>query len=157
MNGWALFLCVLGLLLALALLIYDHRRRQHEQLRIERLRLGALYREMLPLVKDMRRHDLDRVRVERDRVIFYGVCPPGKIGEFVLAEYSFPPMSRACTRTLTLLLAEDIPALREDTHYRLKRYRVERPNGMLDDAYLYVIRSYYKSSLMYKREHVELW
>lgn len=157
MDGWALFLCVLGLLLALALLICDHCARQHECLRIERLRLGELYGRMLPLVQDMRRHDLDRVRVERNRVTFYGVCPPGKIGEFVLADYDFPPMSPACTKTLTLLLAIDIPALQEEAHYRLKRYRVERPNGIRDNAYLYIMRGYYKTSLMSKRAHVELW
>ena len=157
MDGWALFFCASGLLAALALLIYDHRSREHERLRIERLRRRSLYREMLPLVRDMRKRDLDRVRVERDRVVFYGVCPPGKIGEFVLAEYNFPPMSRSCTRTLTLLLAEDIPALRKESNYRLKRYRVERPNGIRDDAYLYTMRSYYKTALMAKREHVELW
>ena len=73
MDGWALFFCALGLLTALALLIYDYRSREHERLRIERLRRGSLYREMLPLVRSMRKHDLDRVRVERDRVVFYGM------------------------------------------------------------------------------------
>lgn len=157
MSGWALFLCVLGVVLAIALLVWDHRRRQHERLRMERLRLGPLYGELYPIVADVRRHDLDRVQVERNRVIFYGVCPPGRIGEFVLADHHFPPMSKACTRTLTMLLAEDIPALQEDAHYRLKRYRVERPNGIRDDAYLYIIRSYYKTALMRQREHVQLY
>lgn len=157
MSGWALFLCVLLIALAVILLVGEYRYRQHERLRMERLRLGPLYGELYPIVTDVRRHDLDRVQVERDRVVFYGVFPPGRIGEFVLADHGFPPMSRACTRAMALLLAEDIPALQEDAHYRLKRYRVERPNGVKDDVYLYIIRSYHKTALMRQREHVQLY
>lgn len=153
----ALFLCALGLVLSLVLLIYEHRASQHERLRIERLRMGSLYGAIYPLVMEMRRHELDRVRVERDRVVFYSVCPPGKVGEFVMEDHHFPPMTRNCTRALALLLSEDIPVLQEDANYRLKRYRVERPNGIRDDAYLYIVTNYYKAALIYKRAHVELW
>lgn len=154
MGGWTLFLCAVGLLIGFILLAVDSRRRQHELLQMERMRRSPLYYEIYPLVQLARRYPLDRVQVERDGVTFYGICPPGKIGEYRLTDHGFRLLSRERVRALTLVLAEDLPLLQENSHYRLKKYKVMRPNGVMDDAYLYVIRSHYKTALMYKRQRI---
>lgn len=156
MSGWTLFFCAFGLVAVLALLIADEKRRQHELLQMERMRSSMLYYELYPLVLFARKHDIDRVQIERNRVVFYGVCPPGSMGEFSLTERNYRPLNEQRTRALMLVLAEDIPILRENGCYRLQRYRVYRPNGKRDDAYQYVIRSRYKTALMYERKRVRV-
>ena len=42
MGGWTLFLCGAAFLAAVILLVWDERRRQHELLRMERMRASAL-------------------------------------------------------------------------------------------------------------------
>ena len=101
MNGGALFFSAIGLAAALILLIYDERRRQHELLAMERMRGSMLYYDLYPLVAYARQHNLDRVQVERSRVVFYGVCPPGRMGEFVLAERGYRPLNARPTLALS--------------------------------------------------------
>ena len=156
MSGWTLFFCVFGLVLILALLIADEKRRQHELLQMERMRNSMLYYDLYPLVLNARRHDIDRIQIERSRIVFYSVCPPGSMGEFILAQQGYRPLNSVRTRTLAMVLAEDIPLLRSNTHYRLQRYIVIRPNGQKDYGYQYVIRSHYKTALMYERRRVPL-
>jgi len=103
-----------------------------------------------------RKHEIDRVRVERNRIVFYGVCPPVSMGEFILSQRGYRPLNARRTKALVMVLAEDIPLLRSNTHYRLQRYPVIRPNGQKDHGYQYVIRSYYKTALMYERRRVPL-
>ena len=157
MGYGTLFLCAAGLIAAFALLFFDARRHQHELLRMERMRSSPLYYEIYPLVQSARRYVLDRVLVERDRVVFFSMYPPGKIGEFSTTAHNFRPLTRERVRTLTLLLAEDMPALQENAHYRLKKYPVIRPNGIRDDGYIYVMRSNYKTALMLKRQRARLY
>ena len=156
MNGGALFFSAIGLAAALILLIYDERRRQHELLAMERMRGSMLYYDLYPLVAYARQHNLDRVQVERSRVVFYGVCPPGRMGEFVLAERGYRPLNARRTLALAQVLAEDIPVLRSGACYRLRRYAVQRPNGRRDNGYQYVICSRYKTALMYERQWAPL-
>lgn len=157
MGNGTLFLCAAGLIAAFALLIWDSRRHQHELLQMERMRSSPLYYEIYPLVLHARRFTLDRVLVERDRVIFFSMRPPGKIGEFSIVENGFRPLTKERVRALALVLAEDMPALRENAHYRLKKYRVTRPNGIRDDGYLYIMRTAYKTTLMLKRQRARLY
>ena len=156
MSGWTLFFCVFGLFLSFALLIADEKRRQHELLQMERMRNSMLYYDLYPMVLHARKHDIDQVRIERNRVVFYGVCPPGSMGEFVLSDRGYRPLNPQRIRALVLVLAEDIPLLRSNQHYRLRRYPMFRPNGQKDYGYQYVIRSYYKTALMYERRRVTL-
>lgn len=155
MSGWTLFACaaVLG---ALGLLFADHIRHQHEKTYKERMRRSMLYYEIYALVAEARRHDIDRVQVERSRVVFYGVCPPGKIGEYVLAEHGHRPLNNQRTLALMQALADDVPLLQENRYYRLQRYTVMRPNGQKDHAYQFTIRSGYKTAIMYERQRVWL-
>ena len=155
-ESWALFLCGTLLLSAFILLWADERRHQHDLLRMERMRMSALYYEMYPMVQYAREHDIDRIRVERDRVTFYGVRPAGRMCEFNLTERDYRPLNKERTRALTLLLAEELPILQSNACYKLRRYKVTRPNGIKDDGYLYTIRSAYKTSLIYARSRVRL-
>lgn len=151
MNGWTLLfgaavLCIIGVILA------DIRRRQHEQMYKKRMRESMLYYEIYPLVVEARKHDLDRVQIERSRVIFYAVCPPGEVGSYVLSEHGHRPLNAHRTWALTQVLADDLPILQEYRCYRFRRYRVTRPNGQKDDAYQFIIRQNYKTDLMYARQ-----
>ncbi len=151
MSGWTLlFLAVLGLA-AVALLI-DHDRRQHEEVYAQRMRRSMLYYEIYALVSEARKHEIDRVQIERNRIVFYAVYPPGKIGEYVLTDHGHRPLNSYRTMALAQALMEDLPVLQESRYYRLQRYTVVRPNGKKDHGYRFTIRSHYKAKLMYARQ-----
>ncbi len=157
MQVWVLFACACLLLGAATLLIMDRRTRQREALWMERMRHSNLYWQIVPLVDFARRHDIDSVRIERDHISFFSVCPPGKMGEFIPSQMGFTPLNAHNTLALAQLLAEEMPLLQSDSKYRFRRYRVMRPNGVWDMAYEYTIRSSYKTALMYERKRVKLW
>ena len=151
MSGWTLFLCAaaLGMLL---ILWFDRSRRQHEEMDKERMRHSMLYYEVYPLVLEARKYDIDRVQIERTRIVFFSVCPRGDIGAYVLSECGQRPPSARGTRALAQVIADDLPVLQESQCYRLRRYKVMRPTGQKDDAYQFIIRSGYKTEIMYARE-----
>ena len=151
MSGWTLFLCAaaLGMLL---ILWYDRSRRQHEEMDKERMRRSMLYYEVYPLVLEARKYNIDRVQVERTRVVFFSVCPPGEIGSYVFSEWGHRPLNPRRTWALAQVIADDLPVLQETQCYRLRRYKVMRPTGQKDDAYQFIVRSGYKTELMYARE-----
>lgn len=157
MNGWVLFACAALLFGACILLIIDRRTRQHEALRVERMKRSALYWELMPMIDFARRHDIDSIRIERNHIAFFSVCPPGKMGEFIPTEMGFAPLSENRTLALAQLMADEMPLLQAASKYRFRRYRVMRPNGIWDNAYEYAIRSGYKTALMYERKRVNLW
>lgn len=146
-------LIVLGavcLALAILLIVREERRIRHERLMMTKMRNSKLYAQVYPLVRFARRRDLDQVRIERNRIVFSSVCPPGKLCEFSLSEGGFRLLSGQRTRVLAEVLGEDIPILKSPV-YALHRYRVMRPNGQIDYGYVYTIRSFYKSQLMRER------
>lgn len=157
MNGWVFFACAIALIGACILLMADHRSRQKEALRVERMKHSAMYWQMVPMIEFARRHDIDCIRVERDRVSFFSVCPPGKMGEFIPTSFGYAPMNEHKTLALAQLLSEEFPQLQSASKYHFRRYRVMRPNGIWDKAYQYTIRSNYKTALMYERKRVKLW
>lgn len=157
MNGWVFFACAIALVGAIILLVIDRRSRQREALRVERMRNSALYWQIKPLVEFAGRHDIDYIRIERDLIAFFSVCPPGKMGEFVPSHFGYAPLSAHKTLALAQLLSEDLPQLQSSAKYRFRRYSVIRPNGVKDNAYQYTIRSGYKTALVYERKHVRLW
>ena len=151
MSGWTIFCCAAALGM-LVILWIDRVRRQHEQVDKERMRRSMLYYEIYPLVLEARKHEIDHVVVERTRVSFFAVCPPGEIGSFVMAEWGHRPLNTRRTLALAQAIADDLPVLQEGRCYRLKRYRVTRPNGQKDEAYQFMIRTGYKTELMYARQ-----
>ena len=151
MSGWTLFFCAAALGMLLILWV-DHTRRQHERIDKERMRGSMLYYEIYPLVLEARKHEIDHVLIERTRIVFFAVCPPGEIGAFVLSEWGHRPLNPRRTLALAQVIADDLPVLQEPRCYRLRRYRVTRPNGQKDDAYQFIIRSGYKTELMYARQ-----
>lgn len=151
MSGWTLFLCAAaaGMLLILWM---DHVRRQHEQMDKERMRRSMLYYEIDPLVQEARKHDIDHVLVERSRIVFFSVCPPGEIGSYVFSEWGHRPLNPRRVWALLQAVCDDVPVLQESRCYRLKPYWVIRPNGQRDRAYELIIRSGYKTEVMYSRQ-----
>lgn len=151
MGGWTLFCCAAALVMLL-LLWADHIRRQHEEIDMKRMRGSMLYYEIFPLILEARKHEIDHVLIERTRIVFFSICPPGEIGAYVFSEWGHRPLNPRRTLALAQAITHDLPVLQENRYYRLKRYRVTRPNGQKDDAYQFIIRNSYKAQLMYARQ-----
>ena len=139
------------LLAALSLWLGARVSRQRQLLSMERMRGSALYADLYALVCIARQHDLDEVRVERDRVSFFSMQPAGCLGRFDLTVGGYRYLNDRQVLALSQVLAMDLPVLQSDWNYRLRRIRVTRPNGMQDDAYLYSARSPYKARLLAAR------
>ena len=151
MGGWKLLMIVLLAAAGVALLV-DRNRRQYEKVYAQSMRRSMLYYEIYALVTEARKYEIDRVQIERNRIVFYAVYPPGKIGEYALSEHGHRPLNPQRTLALVQTLMEDLPILQENRYYRLQRYAVVRPNGRKDYGYQFIIRSNYKTKLMYARQ-----
>ncbi|MBE5786727.1 MAG: hypothetical protein E7324_04220 [Clostridiales bacterium] len=154
MSGWAFFFFAAGLATSISLLLMDRKRRQMELVQMNRMRNSQMYYDLYRLVKFARAHQIDRVQVERHRIVFYTVHPPEMLGAFFITDLGYPPLTRQQIRSLTLVLAEDLPLLQERRCYRLRGYRTMRPNGIWDDAYQYTITSHYKTQLVAEKNRV---
>ena len=154
MEALAYVAMIAALVCGILLLIHYRREREKEQYRIETLRNNPLYRDLLPLVRRAAARDLDQVRIERDRIVFTLVSPPGTLGVYELRQSGHSQMSRTRTRVMTELLSEDIDLLRDRTKYSLTRYRIVRANGTADYGYVYTIRSPYKDYVMEARRRI---
>lgn len=150
MSGWTLLL--LAAVAVVALFLWDRSRRQHEEIYKQRMRGSMLYYEIYPLIVEAKKHDLDRVIIERGRVAFYAVCPPGEVGSYQFRDGGHRPLNPHRVWALAQLIADEVPLLNEKGCYRLKRYVITRPNGQKDDAYQFIIRTGYKTDLMYARQ-----
>jgi len=144
----AYFVLFAALIAAFSLWMSWRRERQKEFYRIDNLRVSRLYRDLQPLIHRASSRDLDQVRIERDRITITTVFPPGTLGIYELRQAGHYKMSRIRTRVMAELIAEDLMILQDRGKYTLKRYRVIRPNGTVDYAYLYTIRTRYKDSIM---------
>lgn len=80
MGSLAYIALVLALAVGIYLLIRYQRERQKELYRMEALRDSRLYKDIYPLILRAAARDLDQVRIERDRITFTLVCPPGHAG-----------------------------------------------------------------------------
>ena len=157
MEALAYAAMIAALIGGILLLIHYKREREKEQYLIEELRSKPVYRDMLPLVRRAAARDIDQVRIERDRIVFTLVCPPGTLGIYELRQSGHTQMSRTRTRVMTELLAEDIDLLRDRTKYSLTRYRITRANGSVDFGYVYTIRSPYKDKIIEANIGVHVW
>lgn len=151
MDGWAFFLFVALVVAAVVLGISDLLRRQHELTAMEKMRHSRMYHDLYPLVRQARRYQIDRVRIERGRVLFYGISPAGVIASFSMHEMGYRPLRDENIRALTLVLAEDIAPLQDKKWYRLRRYPVYRSNGKRSIGYQYTVTLRYKAVLMRSR------
>lgn len=150
-----LVVCVVCLATAIILTIREKQRIRRERLLMTKLRGSSFYNQLYQMVRFARRRDLDQVRVERGRIIFSAVCPPGKLCEYSVPGAGFRVLSGCRTRVLAEVLGEDIPALKTPM-YSLRRYRILRPNGRVDYGYVYTLRQIYKTQLMYERRYATL-
>ena len=143
-------LCAVCLALAFVLFLKEKRRIHKERLLMTKLRGGNFYASIYEMVRYARKHDLDQVRIERNRIVFSAVCPPGKLCEYSLSGSGVRVLSDCRARVLAEVLGEDIPKLKTSM-YSLRRYRVMRPNGKIDFGYVYTIRPLYKARLVYAK------
>lgn len=155
MRYLALFALLAALAAAFFLLSAYYRERQKELYRMEALRASRLYKDIYPLIQQASTRDLDQVRVERDRITFTLVYPPGTLGVFELRQAGHLQMSRIRTRVMAEVIAEDILILQDPGKYSMTRYRVIRPNGTKDYSYIYTIHSHYKDSIMAAHRRIE--
>ena len=155
MEQGMLVLCAVCLTLAFALFFRERHRIRKERLLMTKLRGGSFYAGMYDMVRYARKYDLDQVRIERNRIVFSAVSPPGKLCEYSLSGAGVRVLSDCRARVLAEVLGEDIPALRTSV-YSLRRYRVMRPNGKIDYGYVYTLRSLYKTRLLYAKRYAPL-
>ena len=148
MESWLIAVIAAAFAGGLALVIAGKRRQDREELRVRRLRGSRLYREMSPDVVRARRRPLDQVLVEKDQIIFRAMRPPEVICRFSFSEQNMRNMNYDRLKTLVQLLGEEIPELADPKRYRLRSYRVMRPNGEYDKAWEYVARPSYKNDVL---------
>lgn len=139
-----------------ALLFRYYRERQKELFRMEALRASRLYKDLYPLIQRAAARDLDQVRIERSRITFTLVYPPGTLGVFELSQAGHFQMSRTRTRVMAEVIAEDLEILRDPGKYSLSRYRIVRANGSVDHGYVYTIRTPYKDAIMEARRRLSM-
>ena len=137
MGSLAYIALVLALAVGIYLLIRYQRERQKELYRMEALRDSRLYKDIYPLILRAAARDLDQVRIERDRITFTLVCPPGTLGVFELCQCGHRQM-------------------RDRGKYGLSRYRITRANGSVDYGYVYTIRTPYKDAVMEARRRISM-
>jgi len=137
-----------GLILAIVMLIQDRCSQARELLRMEKVRGSKMYQEIYPLVVKCRARPVDQVRIERNRILFTSMSPPGVICSFSPTDKGYRILSIDNTRALAEVMAEDMDILKDKDKYRFTRYRIIRPNGNMDYGYLYTMRSAYKDRLM---------
>ena len=154
MNGWMFAGMVLCFTASMALFAIERIRRAHQELAMKRMRESALYAELYELILYAQRYDLDEIRIERDRISFFSMIPPGCIGVFDLTLGGYRYLNKRKVQALAHVLSVDLPQLQSSRQYRLKRYRVMRPNGQMDDAYVYTARSAYKARVVTRRRRV---
>ncbi len=123
---------------------------------MEALRDSRLYKDLYPLICRAAARDLDQVRIERNRITFTLVYPPGTLGVFELRQAGHAQMSRVRTRVMAEVLAEDIEALQDRRKYGLTRYRIIRANGSVDYGYVYTVRTAYKDRIMEARSRLTM-
>lgn len=154
MNSLAFAAIFLALAAGFYLLFRYMRERQKELMRMEQLRNKRLYKDLYPLISRAAARDLDQVRIERDRITFTLVYPPGTLGVFEVRQSGHHQISRTRTRVIAEVIAEDIEILRDRSKYNLTRYRITRANGSWDYGYVYTIRTPYKDAIMEARRRI---
>ncbi len=148
MDGimWAVIaVCVIT---AAVLLIREHIRENHQLIAMRKMRGSSLYADLYGMVESIRGREIEEIRIQRGKVSFYGIYPPGRIGEFDFGRHGHNYLNDEKVYALAQVLAFDIPQLQSSRDYKLEKYRLERPNGTKDEAYAFIVRPEYKKKVM---------
>ncbi len=148
MTGWALAACIACALAGMAILTEERIYRARCLNAMRKMRGSALYAELYEMLTLLNDKNLDEVRIERDRISFSGINPPGRLADFNLAERGYRFLDQDRILALVQVLALDLPALQNTRNYRLSRYYVTRPNGTRDSAYHYTAKGEYKMKVL---------
>ena len=130
------------------MLLWDKKRTADELAEMEKMRASTLYQNIYPIIKDMRRVNLDRVVIERDKIEFFGMNPSTMLRSFCFSQHGLRMLKPRRLWALTQVLAEDMAELNDRRHFRLQIHRVELPNGAHGNRYIYCARSDYKTEMM---------
>ena len=148
MDGWMWAAVIVCAVTALTLLIRAHIRENHQLIAMRRMRGSSLYADLYGMVDSIRGREIEEIRVQRGKVSFFGIYPPGRIGEFDFAQHGHSYLNDERVYALVQVLAFDIPQLQSARDYKLEKFRLERPNGIKDDAYAFIVRPEYKKKVM---------
>lgn len=149
MNWLWLTLCAVFFLAGLGILIWQRIESAHQLVAMRKMRGGEMYAAFYPVLMEALDKGIDEVRIEKERVTFMGIEPPGKSAEFNFMQEGFRCPDTSRLETLTLLIALDAEDLQSERNFALHRYQVMRPNGDVEKAYVYSARQGYRAA--YKR------
>ena len=153
MNWLWLILCAALFVSGLAILIFQRVENAHQLVAMRKLRGSDLYASLYPVLESALEKGIDEVRIEKDSVTFMGIIPPGRSGVFDFAAEGYRCLDSYRLKTLTQLIALDAQDLQSERYYALHKYKVMRPNGEMDRAYIYSARQAYRQ--MFKRSVTE--
>ncbi len=146
MSWLWLMICVLLFLAGLSILIWQRTRYAHQLAAMRRLRESELYAAFYPVLQSAMEKGIDEVRIEKERITFMGIIPPGKSAEFVFTAEGFRCPDRGRLEAMTQLIALDAEDLQSEKYFALSTYRVIRPNGDVERAYVYSARQGYRQA-----------
>ena len=141
-------ICLIMAAAALVLWWKDRSSNRHLILCMRRMRGSRFYAALYPTVEKMRSMDIDEVRVERNRVTFFSIYPPGKVAEFTMDTRGFGSLDNEHAYALAQVLAMDLPQLQSGRDYDFRCYKTMRPNGTKDDTYVFTAKKHYKQSVL---------
>ena len=103
---WAV-LCTVLFLAGLGILIWQRNESAHQLVAMRRMRGSDMYAAFYPVLQAALEKGIDEVRIEKERVTFMGIIPPGKSAEFDFVAEGFRCPDRYRLQVLTQLIALD--------------------------------------------------
>lgn len=156
MNSLAMFSLTACAALAVLLAVCTARAGRRDAAMLQKLREGALYRQLYHALARLDPLDIDEVRVEASGVTVTSVCPAHTVLAFSFKQNGNSLRNTGLTRLYAELIARDYPHLTRAYAYKLHSYRVYRPNGKSERAYAFIMRRGYKDSLLAERGPAQL-
>ena len=144
MSWLWIFLCVMLFISGLAILLWQRVENAHQLVAMRKLRGSDLYAALYPVLESALEKGIDEIRIEKDSVTFMGIVPPGMSGLFDFASEGYRCLDSYRLKTLTQLIALDAQDLQSEKYFALHKYKVMRPNGEIDKAYVYSARAGYR-------------
>lgn len=153
-------LAMIGILLcgltAAAMLICCAKSHHSENSQLDRLRGTAAYQQLKAGFSLLSQKDIDEVRIECSGITVTSVCPAHIVLRHSFKQNGNSIRNDSFTKLYAELIAQDFPFLTEKSAYRVYSYKVYRPNGKAERAYVFIMRRAYKDYLLYERNMAEL-
>lgn len=139
--------------MATALLLYalSTRADREDSIQLRKLAESPLYQALRQQMRVLNHQDIDEIRIECSGITVTSVCPAHIVLSFSFKQNGNSLRNDSFTRLYAELIARDLPMLTERRAYKLRRYRVYRPNGREERAYAFIMRRGYKDYLLAER------